>query len=491
MGDKKAVVVGGGFGGLSSACCLQHRGFDVTLVEKNNQVGGVASSLEKNGFRFDMGPSWYLMHEVFQKFFGRFNRSPEDFYEIEELNPQYKILWKDGDSVNMPNNIEDMKQIFKSYEDGADKMLEKYMSESKRTYEVGMERFIYPNRSSITDFIDFNVVKSVKSGLLFKDTMDEHISKYFTNEKLKQILLYNIIFLGGSPKNTPALYKLMNYATMNGVYYPEGGINKVVKSFKKLGKELGVEYKIGEEVNKIEKFQDGLRVKTRKQALKSDVVVSDVDYQFTEQKLLDKKYRDYEEERWDDVSYSPSAMILYLGLDKKLDPLHHHTLIFPEDWDSYFDTIENKTGLPENPAYYLNIPSLTDPTIAPDGKESVMVLVPVASGIKPSDEDMEKFRDNIIEDIESSTGIDILPSIETEERMFLDDFNDRYNKSQSSALGISHTARQTSIFRPNMKSDSLKGLYHVGADTRPGIGTSMCTLSGMHVSEMIRDDYQA
>lgn len=490
MDDKKAIVVGGGFGGLSSACCLQKIGFDVTLLEKNNQVGGVASRLEKNGFKFDMGPSWYMMHEVFEKFFGKFDRDPEDFYELEEINPQYKVLWKDGDSVNIPNNIDDMKQIFKSYENGADKELEKYMSESKRAYEVGMKRFIYPNRSSITDFVDFDVMKSIKAGLLFKDSMEEHISDYFTNEKLRQILLYNTMFLGGSPKNTPALYKLMNYATMNGVYYPKGGINNVVKSFKKLGEDLGVNYKIGEEVNKIEKRNDGeLRTITENQSFNSDIIVSNADYQFTEQELLDKKYRDYDKEYWDDINYSPSAMILYLGINKKLDSLNHHTLIFPEDWDSYFKTIENKTGLPDDPAYYLNIPSLTDPKVAPDGKESVMVLVPVASDIEVSDKKMDNFRDDIIQDIESSTDIDIFSSIEAEERMFLDDFKERYNKSASSALGVSHTAKQTSILRPNMKSSSLKGLYHVGADTRPGIGTSMCTLSGMHLSEMIKNDY--
>lgn len=492
MDEKKAIVIGAGFGGMSSACCLQNNGFDVTLLEKNDQVGGVASRLEKNGFKFDMGPSWYMMHEVFEKFFAKFDKHPDDFYELNELNPQYKVLWKDGDSAYIPNNIEDMKQIFKSYEDGADKKLEKYMSESKRTYEVGMERFIYPNRSSIKEFISFDVIKSLKAGLLFKDSMDEHISGYFTNEKLKQILLYNTMFLGGTPKSTPALYKLMNYATMNGVYYPKGGINNVVKGFRELGEELGVRYKTGCEVNQIEKRKDGgIRTITENQSFRSDIVVSNADYQFTEQELLDEEYRDYTKEDWDKVSYSPSAMILYLGLNKKLDSLHHHTLIFSEDWDSHFDTIENKSGLPDDPSYYLNIPSLTDPKVAPEGKESVMVLVPVASGIEISQNKMDNFRDNIIQDIESSTGINISSYIETEERMFLDDFKNRYNKSESSALGVSHTAKQTSILRPSMKSSSLNGLYYVGGDTRPGIGTSMCTLSGMHLCEIIKDEYSS
>lgn len=490
MVDKKAIVIGGGFGGLSTACCLQEDGFNVTLLEKNGQVGGVASRLEKNGFKFDMGPSWYMMHEVFEKFFSKFNKDPEDFYSLEEINPQYKVLWKDGDSVNIPNNIEDMKQIFKSYENEADEALEEYMSESKRAYEVGMERFIYPNRSSVTDFIDLDVMRSVRAGLLFKDSMEEHISGYFRNEKLRQILLYNTMFLGGSPKNTPALYKLMNYATMNGVYYPDGGINNVVKSFKKLGENLGVEYKLDEEVDKIEKRKDGeLITITENQSFNSDIIVSNADYQFTEQELLEKEHRDYDEEYWDNVNYSPSAMILYLGIDKKLNSLDHHTLIFPENWDPYFNTIEDKTGLPDDPAYYLNIPSLTDPEVAPNGKESVMVLVPVASGIEVSNEKLNDFRNHIIQDIESSTGINIFSSIEAEEKMFLNDFKQRYNKSESSALGVSHTAKQTSILRPNMKSSSLKGLYHVGADTRPGIGTSMCTLSGMHLSEIIKDEY--
>ena len=517
LDGTSVVVVGGGFGGLSTACYLAAEGADVTVVEKNGQLGGRASRLDVDGFRFDMGPSWYLMPDAFERFFAHFGRSPSDYYDLTHLDPHYRVFWKDGDRVDAVGDVEAMQSVFESYEPGAGEALARYLEQAERNYRVGMDQFVYTDRSRFRDFLDLDVVRSAR-GLTLLGSMERHVAKYFDHPKLRQLVQYSLVFLGGSPGNTPALYSLMSHVDFGlGVHYPEGGLGAVVDAVVDLGTELGVTYETGRAVTGIREVEaseaavagesqalaadgvgesatdrDGtagqLRVDTDADPLFADVVVSDADYAHTERELLDADDRQYDDGYWDDRTYAPSAFLLYLGVEGDVEPLAHHTLVLPEDWDGHFETIFDEPAWPDDPAYYLCVPSQTDDSVAPAGHSNLFALVPIAPGLEDDEETRRAFRDRLLDDVAANTGVDLRDRIVVEECFTVSDFAGRYNSTRGSALGLAHTLRQTGPLRPGHRSAALDGLYYTGAFTTPGIGVPMCLVSGEHTAEAVLAD---
>jgi len=489
LSGTEVLVVGGGFGGLSSACYLADAGADVTVVEKNDGLGGRASVLERDGFRFDMGPSWYLMPDVFERFFANFDRTPTDYYGLEHLDPHYRIFFKDGDRVDITPNLERSKEVFESYEDGAGEALERYLAQSEENYEVGMEHFVYEDRATIGDFIDPDVAKQAR-GLTMLGSMQDHVEKYFDHPKLQQIMQYTLVFLGGSPNNTPALYNLMSHVDFNlGVWYPENGLGGVVDGMAELGRELGVEYVTGTPVEEIMGRRGGFKVTTEgPETFFPDVVVSDADYAHTELELLDEGKRHYDAEYWDSRTYAPSAFLMYMGVEGDVEELAHHTLVLPTDWQGHFDEIFEDPAWPEDPAYYLCVPSETDDSVAPEGHSNLFVLVPIAPGLDDSDEMREQYREVVLDDIAANTGTDLRDRMVVEETFTVSDFAERYNAYEGSALGLAHTLKQTALFRPSRRSESVDGLYYTGGYTTPGIGVPMCLISGELTADAVRED---
>jgi len=361
VAGESVVVIGGGFGGLSTACYLADAGADVTLLEKNEQLGGRASRLEADGFKFDMGPSWYLMPDVFERFFGHFGRSPEEYYTLSHLDPHYRVFWKDGDQVDVLPDMDHNRELFESYEPGAGDTLDEYLAESKRTYEIGMEHFVYEDRPNLRDYVDTDVLR-YSWGLSLLGKMQGHVEGYFDHPKLQQLMQYTLVFLGGSPTNTPALYNLMSHVDFNmGVYYPDGGIGAVVDGIVELGDELGVEYVTDAEVTAIEGRYGAFAVDTAGsdseggtggesgERYLADIVVSNADYAYTEQALLPEKKRQYTEEYWESRTYAPSAFLLYLGVEGDVPNLEHHTLVLPTEWNQHFDQIFEEPAWPDDP----------------------------------------------------------------------------------------------------------------------------------------------
>ena len=513
VAGESVVVIGGGFGGLSTACYLADAGAEVTLLEKNDQLGGRASRLETDGFRFDMGPSWYLMPDVFERFFGHFERSPEEYYTLSHLNPHYRVFWKDGDQVDVLPDMEHNRALFESYEPGAGDALDEYLEESKRTYEIGMEHFVYEDRPNLRDYVDKDVLR-YSWGLSLLGKMQGHVEGYFDHPKLQQLMQYTLVFLGGSPTNTPALYNLMSHVDFNmGVYYPDGGIGAVVDGIVELGEELGVEYVTDAEVTGIEGRYGAFAVDTAPtsgsgesgkvvgngeaagtsadggdgERYLADIVVSNADYAHTEQELLPPKKRQYTEEYWESRTFAPSAFLLYLGVEGDVPNLEHHTLVLPTQWDEHFETIFEEPAWPDDPAYYLCVPSKTDDTVAPEGHSNLFALVPIAPGLEDTPEIREEYRELVLDDIAANTGEELHDRIVFEETFCVEDFADRYNSYQGSALGLAHTLRQTSLFRPPHRSETVDGLYFTGSTTTPGIGVPMCLISGGITAERIAD----
>jgi phytoene desaturase len=488
VADRSVAVIGGGFGGLSAACYLASAGADVTVLEKNEQLGGRASVLERAGFRFDMGPSWYLMPDVFERFFGHFGRRPTDYYTLEHLDPHYRIYWKDGDRLDVTGDLEATKAAFETYETGAGEALERYLERSQETYNVGMEQFVYTDRPRFRDYLDWDVVKNAR-GLGLFGSMSDHVAKYFDDEKLRQVVQYSLVFLGGSPTNTPALYNLMSHVDFNlGVHYPEGGLASVVGGVVDLGDELGVEYRTGAEVTAITGRRGTFRLETADGPVEADLVVSDADYAHTEQTLLAPEDRQQDEAYWDDRTYAPSAFLLYLGVSGNLEKIAHHTLVLPTDWDSHFESIFDSPAWPEDPAYYLCAPSKTDDVVAPEGCSTLFALVPIAPGLGDDKATREAYRDQVLADVAANTGVDLRDRILVEETFSVSDFATRYNAREGTALGLAHTLRQTGPLRPGHRSSALDGLYYTGAFTTPGIGVPMCLISGQHTAEAVLAD---
>ena len=506
LAGESAVVVGSGFGGLSTACYLADAGADVTVLEKNDQLGGRASRLEVDGFTFDMGPSWYLMPDVFERFFGHFDRSPGDYYDLERLDPHYRIFFKgnegprpsrrasglqpraDGDRVDIPADKEASKRIFESYEEGAGEALEGYLDEAEYTYDVGMENFVYEDRSRFRDFVDPSLATHA-DGLSLVGTMQDHVERYFDHPKLQQIMQYTLVFLGGSPTNTPALYNLMSHVDFNlGVWYPDGGIGSVVDGIVEMGGELGVTYCTGQPVTEIKGRRGGFLVETESEKHLADLVVSNADYAHTEQELLPPEKRGYDADYWESRTYAPSAFLLYLGVEGDVPELAHHTLVLPPDWQGHFDRVFEDPAWPDDPAYYLCAPSKTDDGVAPAGHSALFALVPIAPGLDDSPETREQYRDVVLDDIAEHTGADLRDRIVVEERFSVSDFGERYNSTEGTALGMAHTLRQTAAFRPSHRSKEVDGLYFTGSYTTPGIGVPMCIISGDVTAEMVIDD---
>ncbi len=497
LAGERATVVGAGFGGLAAACYLADAGADVRVVEQHDRIGGHANRIVDDGYTFDTGPSWYLMPDTFERFFGHFDRDPADYYDLVHLDPHYRVFWKgegDGpaDSVDLRPDFEHNRAVFESYEDGAGAALEAYLEESAHTYEVGMERFVYEDRPRLRDWVDLDVVKSAP-GLSLLGTMQDHVEGYVDHPKLQQLLQYTLVFLGGSPYNTPALYNLMSHVDFElGVYYPAGGIYSVVEGIAEMARELGVEFETGVEVTGIEGAggdgAGGVRLTTDDGVRRPDLAVSNANPAHVDRELLPEGSREYREGYWDSRTYAPSAYMLYLGVEGDVEPLAHHTLVLPDDWEPHFDSIFGEPAWPDDPAYYVNAPSLTDDGVAPEGGHTVVVLVPIAPGLDDDAAARERFREQVIDDLAAHADVDLRGRIAVEHEACVSEFARRYGDPQGTALGLAHTLRQTGPLRPGHRSSVVDDLYYTGAFTTPGIGVPMCLISGEHAVDAAAAD---
>ncbi len=488
--DDSVVIVGSGVGGLSAACYLADAGADVTLLEQHDDLGGVAGTFESQGFRFDSGPSWYLMPDVFERFFQSFGRSVNEAYELTRLDPSYRILWKDGDRLDVPASPEALAPKLENYEPGAADAFRRYLDHAERVYELAMNRFVYPYRSGIWDWLDTDLLRSVEALPLLR-AMDDHVRSYVEHPKLRQLLEYKLVFLGGSPYNTPALYTLMSHVDFNqGVYHPVGGMQSVVDALANLARALGVRIETGTPVTGLRSHNGHVEVLTDEGTRTPNRVVSNANPDVVERELLPPAQRDHQSGYWEDCTYGPSAYMLYLGVQGEVDPLRHHTLILPTDWDPHFESIFDSPHWPKNPAYYVHAPSTTDPSFAPEGHHAVVVLVPIAPGLDDTEDRRAWMRETVLDDL-SRRGVDLRGRIEVEHDACVSDFADYFGQPKGNALGLAHTLTQTGPLRPPHRASNAPGLYYVGADTQPGVGVPMCLISGEHAATAAAADGSA
>lgn len=478
--SKKAVIIGAGLGSLAASCFLAKKGYEVLVLEKNSSVGGRARVLKDKGYTFDMGPSWYLMPDVFERFFANFGKKPQDYYQLKKLDPAYRIFFEKNKVVDISSDLKKNVELFDKHEkDGGKKFLD-YLAMSKTQYDLSMESFVYRDYDSVFSVLKKDFFEKGRKLNLFGNVSSE-VNKYFESDFLKKILMYNIVFLGGTPKNTPSLYSIMAHIDFNlGVWYPKGGLGSVVDGIFKLSKELRVQYKYDAEVSKINgdknlKKANSL-VLSNGEIISADLIIANADYHHVEMNLIDEDFRTYDEPFWKKSTVAPSAFVAYLGINKKLKKLDHHNLFLGNDWEKYFDSIFENPEWPDKPTYYLCVPSKNDDSVAPKGKENVFITVPIASGLEDNPELRDKFFEKIIIDVEEVTGEKIFDNIEYKKFFSINDFRTDYNAYKGTALGLSHTLFQSAFFRPRMKSQKLNNLYYCGQYVHPGIGVPMALI---------------
>ena len=483
---KTAGIIGSGFAGLAAACSLAKEGFKVKVFEKNEGLGGRARKFEEQGFMFDMGPSWYWMPEVFENFFNTFGKSASDYYNLVRLDPSYNVVFGKDDIISMPADYNELEQLFEEIEPGSSENLKKFLAEAEYKYKVGMEEFVWKPGLSLTEFADIRVLKSAFRLQMFTSIASQ-IEKLFKNEKLREILKFPVLFLGATPENTPALYSLMNHADLvGGTWYPMGGMHKIIEGFVSLAKELGVEFHVNEPVSSIEvKGKKAAGFTTSKGSYEFDYIVAGADYHHVEQHLVPKEFRSYSEKYWDKRTMAPSSLLFYLGLDKKIDGLEHHNLFFDRDFDLHAKEIYTEPAWPTDPLFYISSPSKTDPSVAPEGKENIFMLMPLAPGIEDSEELREKYFNMICDRMQHILGVDIREHIVYKRSFCLNDFVNDYNAFKGNAYGLANTLKQTAILKPRIHHKKISNLYYTGQLTSPGPGMPPSIISGQVVAGII------
>ena len=492
---KKAIVIGGGIGGLGTAALLGKKGYDVQLFEKNEQLGGVASRFEADGFSFDMGPSWYLMPDVFENFFDLLGERVEDHLDLVKLSPSYRIFFKDTEKIiDMFSDLErDIKTIEK-LEPGAGAKLREYLALSKTQYEIAIKGFMYRNYDNIFSFMNLETAVEGKKLEVFAK-MNKYVEKFFQSDEVQKIMEYQLVFLGSSPYDTPALYNIMSHIDFSmGVYYPQGGIHEIPCVLRSIGEKYGVRYHVNAPVARIltgRRKARGVRLENGEEHF-ADLVVADANIHHVETKMLSKPHREYSPRYWKTRTLAPSAFIMYLGVKGKIPSLTHHNLVFARDWKQNFAEIFDKPQWPSDPSFYVCAPSVTDPKVAPEGHENLFVLVPMAPGLFATPEELEKYAERVLAMMETEMNIPDLRERIVYRRIFSGkDFQTRYNTLRGTALGLAHTIWQSAIFRPRNVSKKLKNLYYAGANVNPGIGMPICLISAELAYKRIVGDKSA
>jgi phytoene desaturase len=490
--SKKVIVIGSGFAGLAAACSLAADGFKVTVLEKNAVPGGRARKFTQDGFMFDMGPSWYWMPDVFEQFFARFGKKVSDYYQLTRLDPSYRVWFGEHDKMDVPANMEALEAMFEHYEPGSTPQLRKFLKEAGYKYQVGMNDFVRKPSLSILEFADWRIVKSMFRLQMFT-SMTKHVQKLFKHEKLIKLLEFPVLFLGAKPQNTPALYSLMNYADMQlGTWYPMGGMHLIIDGMMELATELGVEILLNQEVSQLEVEAKRVSkvITTDGCTYSADVVVGAADYHHIETKLLPPKARNYSDRYWESRTMAPSCLLYYVGVNKRLKNLLHHNLFFDTDFGLHAREIYDTPKWPEQPLFYVSVPSITDPNVAPEGHENLFFLIPVAPGLEDTPEIREKYFDIILKRLEHLTEQPIREHIVYNRSYAHADFVQDYHAFKGNAYGLANTLLQTAFLKPSLKNRHLDNLYYTGQLTVPGPGVPPSLISGQVVASEIQQKFK-
>ncbi|PZX92867.1 phytoene desaturase [Flavobacterium aquariorum] len=481
---KKSIsIIGSGFSAMAAACYLAKSGHKVSVYEKNASIGGRARQLKAEGFTFDMGPSWYWMPDVFERFFADFGKKTTDYYELIKLSPAYRVYYDIDDFIAIADNLPQIIADFEAIEKGSGQVLKEFMREAKANYDIAIKELVYRPGVSPLELVTVETAKKIGQ---FFSNISKDIRKKFKNERLIHILEFPVLFLGAKPSDTPSFYSFMNYADFGlGTWHPKTGMFDVVRAMESLARELGVTFVTNANIEKINVESKVARsITVNGKTIPSNIILSGADYHHTET-LLDKEHRAYSEKYWDSRIFAPSSLLFYVGFNKKIKNISHHALFFDVDFEQHAAAIYDDPKWPKEPLFYANFPSLTDKTAAPEGMESAFFLVPLAPGIEDTEALRNEYFDKIIERFEILTQQTVKKNIIFKQSFCKNDFVSDYNSYKGNAYGMANTLLQTAFLRPKLKSPKVKNLYFTGQLTVPGPGVPPALISGKLVSELI------
>ncbi|MCW2118970.1 phytoene desaturase family protein [Flavobacterium sp. 7A] len=484
---KNITIIGSGFSALSAASYLAKAGHKVTVFEKNDSIGGRARQFKAEGFTFDMGPSWYWMPDVFDRFFADFGKKTTDYYELIKLSPAYNVYYGEQDFIAIADNLEAIVTTFESIEKGSGKYLREFITKAKSNYDIAIKDLVYRPGVSPLELVTIETTKKIGA---FFSTIKRDVRKKFKNQKLVHILEFPVLFLGAKPSDTPSFYSFMNYADFGlGTWHPKTGMFDVVRAMQSLATELGVVFKTKSNIEEIIVENNIAKaIVVNGHRINSDLVLSGADYHHTET-LLDKKHRVYSEKYWETRVFAPSSLLFYVGFNKKMKNVAHHDLFFDVDFDAHAKDIYDEPKWPQDPLFYANFPSITDKSAAPEGMESAFFLIPLAPGIIDTEELREQYFDKIINRFETITQQKVKDNIVYKKSFCKNDFVSEYNSYKGNAYGMANTLLQTAFLRPKLKSKKVQNLYFTGQLTVPGPGVPPALISGKLVSELIINQF--
>ena len=474
------AIIGSGFAGLSAAAFLAKAGCKVDVYEKNADIGGRARQLHTgNGYIFDMGPSWYWMPEVFERFFNDFGYKREDLYRLELLDPGYSIIYPDNEVLDIPAEIEKLAELFESVEKGSSIQLKQFLEEAAYKYHVGMDKLVHKPGLSLWEFADIDLIKGLFKLQVFT-SLSHYVRKFFKDPKLVALMEFPVLFLGAMPQDTPALYSLMNHAGLSlGTWYPKGGFGKVIDAMKTVAAKHGANFYTEEPVTALNINNKLItEVVTAHRIKKYDGVIAAADYHHVEQELLENKYRNYTEKYWDKRVMAPSSLIFYIGVAKRIDKLKHHNLFFDEDLGQHATEIYKTPQWPSKPLFYVCCTSKTDDAVAPESHENLFILMPLAPGLDDDESTRERYFNLLMDRLEKYTGDDIRQSIDYKKSYCVSDFAGDYNSFKGNAYGLANTLRQTAVLKPSIKNKKVHNLFYAGQLTVPGPGVPSAIISG-------------
>ena len=496
---KSAIVIGAGVAGMATAALLAREGIDTTVVEKLPTHGGRAGNETIDGFRFDTGPSWYLMPDAFDHFFGLFGKRTEDLLDLKPLAPAYRLFPETGEPIDVHSGRDNAAKLFEQLEPGAGAELMEYLDSAEETYDLAIQNFLY------TNFRSLEPLKRIRGqytrlARYLTEPLDRFVAKRFTDTRLRQMLTYPSVFLSSHPSRTPSMYHLLSHTDLTqGVLYPQGGFAAVMDALHTLAVENGARFRFNSEVAAVEDrgvmLIDGQR-------LPADLTISAADLHHTETRLLPKKQRTYDESWFAPRDPGLGTVLVMLGVEGEIPELAHHNFLFSDDWSDDFDAVFHgpvaSRPLGASQSIYVSKPSATDPGVAPAGHENLFVLVPVPAD--PSvghgdlyrggaSEQVQRIADAAIEQIASRCGVAGLGRrIVVKQTLGPADFAERYNAWSGGSIGPAHTLRQSAFLRGSNKSRKLDTLLYAGATTAPGVGVPMCLISAENVLKRVRGD---
>ena len=475
----EVIIIGAGFSGLAAACHLARSGAKVHVLERHDQPGGRARIWEQDGYRFDLGPSWYWMPDLFERFFGEFGYQVKDLYQLKRLDPSYRVVWPGGDFADVPAGLDALRVWFESQEPGADVKLNQFIEETRYIYQSAYEDYLFRPSLSFREFVDPRLVVELFRLRMLR-SMATYARSFFEHPRLARLVEWPVLFLGASAKETSAMYSLMSYADMAlGTWYPMGGMHRIIEGMVRVATKLGAELHYGQHVRRITvEHGRATGVETDSGTWQSDAVLASADYHHVETQLLDRRHRQYTDRYWESRTMSPSSLLYYLGIESDLGDWPHHTLFFDEDLDTHMDQVYKRPEWPEKPLFYACAPSVTDPSVAPEGCSNVFLLIPLAPGLDDSDAARERVFDTVMARLEAHVGRPLRERIVIQRSYAMRDFEADYGAFKGNAYGMANTLRQTGPLKPRLRSSKVGGLYYAGQLTVPGPGMPPSLVSG-------------